>query len=760
MTPIPILAKSDGTTLKVHTDAVITAATTLRETLTHSPDVRQSALFHDIGKIALFFQSGMNGKWPDNWYRHELFSLLIAISVEDSSLSDCELAAIITHHKNLKYQERNGFPGLLSWLDDEDGQLLSELARAQIIPHLNAAKTILKKEIPNLKSKETVDLIRRIHKMTENQTVWDSVGFGFFIHRGALVCADHLASSNLRKPLNGWSISRTSLENYAKTHIEQWTEWNYAQKEAERKAANGNALLIAPTGAGKTEAAILWALQNRKGGERIFYVLPYQVSINSMAERLSMVFPSETGATNLYENSNVSILHSNTTLAYFQDALNDEMDTQKAIEIADANKNAARQIYSPIKVTTVYQLLNIFFGQKFFEVGLLELTNSIVILDEIHAYDGHTLGLVLVMLEYFLKLNVRIFIMTATLPHALKEELRRAGNIPVEQEIALPNTDSLLLEERRVLFQKESLIDEDVDFLKKRIADSIAADKKVVVVCNTVSKAIRMWEALNEYNPLLIHSRFTLGDRAQRENKTNIQHQRVVVSTQVIEVSLDVSFDVMFTELAPVDCLLQRFGRVNRHGKVERDNLGLCYVYTAEDSGSKRVYNDDDDILWQTKDHIPTKPLSFISASEWIEAVYPNGLSAKQNKHKEEAYGAFSRVVAQLKPMIDPPTDINLEESLMSTVEVIPLQFEDDWRQLKSRGDHLLARRLTVNVSWPSWNGALRMYKNKFAEDGFKTDRTTDRYRNHFIARFQYDCETGLRLDKPVSPAMDSSNII
>ena len=86
----------------------------------------------------------------------------------------------------------------------------------------------------------------------------------------------------------------------------------------------GSALLIAPTGAGKTEAALLWALNNRKGGERIFYVLPYQVSINAMAQRLCELFPDENNKTKLGENQNVAIVHSNSDLAYLQESFNDD----------------------------------------------------------------------------------------------------------------------------------------------------------------------------------------------------------------------------------------------------------------------------------------------------------------------------------------------------------------------------------------------------------------------------------------------------
>ena len=110
--------------------------------------------------------------------------------------------------------------------------------------------------------------------------------------------------------------------------------------------------------------------------------------------------------------------------------------------------------------------------------------------------------------------------------------------------------------------------------------------------------------------------------------------------------------------------------------------------------------------------------------------------------------------------MIDPPVDVKLEESLMSTVEVIPLLFEDEWRKYKTGGEHLIARTRVVNVSFPSWCGALRNYKNQFDEDGFRLDRTTDKYRTHIIARFQYDPDTGLRLDKPIPPSEDRSNFV
>ena len=262
------------------------------------------------------------------------------------------------------------------------------------------------------------------------------------IARGALVAADHLASSGLVSTTRGRNISQESLERYARTHIDGWAEWSPMQQEAGAKI--GSAMLVAPTGAGKTEAALLWALANRRGFERVFYVLPYQVSINAMASRIAEAFPDEEGHTEISRNNNVSVLHSNMDLAYLEDAQSDEVPHEQAVATALGRSNAARKIYAPMKVTTVYQLLDIFFGRKFFEVGLLELTDSVVIFDEIHAYDGHTLGLIVVLLEYLQKLSARIFIMTATLPGSLKILLRGAAGIAHRNEIGLDKSDPLL----------------------------------------------------------------------------------------------------------------------------------------------------------------------------------------------------------------------------------------------------------------------------------------------------------------------------
>ena len=276
--------------------------------------------------------------------------------------------------------------------------------------------------------------------------------------------------------------------------------------------------------------------------------------------------------------------------------------------------------------------------------------------------------------------------------------------------------------------------------MTEEVRAAVLAGKKTAVVCNTVAKAIDMFGVLADLHPLLVHSRFTLGQRAEREKKEHIDQQRLVIATQVLEVSLDVSFDSMFTELAPVDSLLQRFGRVNRHVRQpDPSNFGICRVACGKDPGSERVYSPA--LLRQTAAHIPREPLKFGTACSWIEAVYPKGLTEEQTEQMNDAQLLFRSVVEQLKPMLDSTVSRPTEESLLDSVQVIPAEFEAQWHHCKQEGNHMEAKEFVVNVSLPAWRAALR-------NAGIGAPRESLGW---IIAPFKYDNLRGLLLDQVCS---------
>lgn len=743
-----LLAKSGDPplSLKDHADEVVCAAQRLRAIWSFLPPVlERAALFHDFGKAASGFQEMLQPDGPRWEFRHEVLSAEIFRNLHDLSDPQVRAAylALLTHHKNLgESAGRVSKPFMRCYSRSDRSPWFGKWKELRADELKQAFSPLLDGWTPNPQASSPANEVARF--LRDMQPVFSDLDTARM--RGAMVAADHLASARLDVAVEGRNITREALENYARTRVRGWKQWKPLQLDAAR--TKGSATLIAPTGAGKTEAALLWALNNRAGAERIFYVLPYQVSINAMAMRIAEAFPDESGNTLLHKSQNVSLLHANIDLAYLQDALNGELSRRQATAIAKANKGAARKIYAPIKVTTVYQLLNIFFGRKFFEIGLLELSNALVIFDEIHAYDGHTLGLILVLLKYLQRLGARIFIMTATLPEALKDQLNEAAGIT--QEIALPEDDALQTEVRR----KVELLPHKIESPETltEIRSALESGKRTIIVCNTVNKAIILWQELREYQPLLVHSRFTIGDRARRETKPNIEAQRLMISTQIVEVSLDVSFDVMFTELAPADCLLQRFGRVNRYtDNPKEEDAASCYIACGEDTGSQKIY--DPDLLGASENAIRrilekyrTNSLDFRKSCEWIEIVYPQGITKFELQQMNMARERFENHVAQLKPMIDPTVNDDLELTLFQSIQVIPAKYERRFMALKEGGRHLSAKRLLVNVDLRAWLGA----SQRAQREGFSTLRKyLDKKREFWIALFDYNRDEGLRLDSP-----------
>ncbi|WP_245897303.1 CRISPR-associated helicase Cas3' [Hymenobacter nivis] len=223
------------------------------------------------------------------------------------------------------------------------------------------------------------------------------------------------------------------------------------------------------------------------------------------------------------------------------------------------------------------------FGTPGYEAVILDVRGADIILDEVHTYSAQTQSMVLEIVDALWRLGCRLHIGTATMPTVLYQELlRRLGGPAAVAEVALLAAE---LDEfdRHAVYK----IARDPDNPKawpaateEILAEAMAAQEKVLVICNTVQGAQERYKDLRAQFPnvqmLLLHSRFRRGDRAERErrleedfNNSAVSGPCLVVSTQVVEVSLDISFDRMLTEAAPLDALVQRFGRVNRRRTPE-----------------------------------------------------------------------------------------------------------------------------------------------------------------------------------------------
>src|SRR5690606_4332717 len=147
-------------------------------------------------------------------------------------------------------------------------------------------------------------------------------------------------------------------------------------------------------------------------------------------------------------------------------------------------------------------------------------------------------------------------------------------------------------------------IDKDLPEIRENILEEISNGKKTALIVNDIETAKKEYKFFSGkgIETLCPHSEFTLEDRNKKEKiltQKDGHPYQLIISTQVIEVSLDLSFDVMFSECAPIDSLVQRAGRCNRHGLIE---YGRFYVFNPSEISLKWVYKRQQDIMEKTKD--------------------------------------------------------------------------------------------------------------------------------------------------------------
>ena len=525
-------SKNGATSLYIHLKNVADAAEIIAAHLGLDRTVaREGGLLHDIGKSSPVFQQSLNPKFrpiPGFVFRHEIASLFF-ISLVDESHRDEVIEMIVAHHKSIYHDVRE--LGLLDlneytecFLDHSKGfETWCPLA-LDVLESLGMPVRPISTKEAEFNFNYAVNYCMRI-------------GLGFSKWRGVLMAADHLASaieSKREMPLDKLFIT-PNLSFYArKSKL-------FPLSEISADSPKYHTIVSAPTGAGKTD----FLLRRCKG--RVFYTLPFQASINAMYDRLK----NDLSGT----NAQIYLLHAASGL---------KVKSGKVEE-----RIMQRHVGASVKVLTPHQMASIVFGIKGYEAMAVDLMGSDVILDEIHTYSGTLQAIVLRIVEVLKSLGCRIHVGTATMPSALYGKiLSLLGGPDNVYEVKLEDKVLETYDRHRV-YKLNSFED-----ASKIIAESVDDGKKILIVCNQVKRAQEMYQNISALYPnidkMLIHSRFKRGDRNRLETQLKQQFNEmqgkpcIVVSTQVVEVSLDISFDVMITECAPIDALIQRFGRINR----------------------------------------------------------------------------------------------------------------------------------------------------------------------------------------------------
>ncbi len=374
--------------------------------------------------------------------------------------------------------------------------------------------------------------------------------------------------------------------------------------ELAKTLANKPGLVIieAPMGEGKTEAAMYladcWAVLLSQRGT--YFALPTQATSNQMFGRVKKFL--ETRYPDLAVN--LQLIHGGALLSEEFSNLRigvsqgGDSDTILASVIAaEWFLPKKRGLLAPFGVGTVDQALLSVLQTKHFFVRLFGLGHKTVIIDEVHAYDMYMSTLLEKLIGWLRAIGSSVILLSATLPASKRKALIEAygGNATQLTPSTYPRVTWIsgselivdTFEATRHIELHIQHIKDDLDMLISDLRGAIMKGGCVAIVCNTVKRAQETYIAIRQaglVKPdelMLLHSRYPFEEREKRENEVTLAFGRdgkrprraILIATQIIEQSLDVDFDLMVTDLAPADLVIQRAGRVHRHDNYRPDKL-------------------------------------------------------------------------------------------------------------------------------------------------------------------------------------------
>jgi len=689
-----------------------------------------AVFLHDWGKTSPGFQAALRGgpRWS---HRHEVLSLAFVdwvIGGLPQQEATWLAATIAAHHRDADEIATLYPTRMIDEEDDPMAELVAGLDKtvvhglwrwlAEVAPawlrDLNLEQTgVMMPPLPSTDEAITIVMenparsirgwLRRYARLVEDLT-WtekEALRIGTLLMRGYLIQADHIASAHIG-PLSPSPIRRDHL--LQTTGI---TSGQLYQHQRDAARTEGNALLIAPTGSGKTEAALLWAAcQGERSGPlpRLFYTLPYQASMNAMYDRLREIYSDQVG-----------LLHGRSTLALYRRLMEQSYTSEEAARLAGWMRNLARLYVPPVRIFSPYHMLKAAYQLKGFEAMLADYAQAGFIFDEIHAYEAVRLALILETVRYLrARLDARFFVMSATLPALVRHRLEEAiGDCTSIQ--ASPVLFRAFIRHRVYLVTGELLGEAGLN----RIVGALEAGHSVLVTCNTVARAQEAYQRLQERltdfptdRIILVHGRFNGRDRLQKEQRilaaTGLGRVHrcpaLVVATQVVEVSLNIDLDMLFSDPAPLEALVQRFGRVNRKGRMAE--LAPVHIFTEPCDGQgiydKRLVRG---ALQALAEQVDGQPLDENAMKDWLDSIYGQDevcseWNAQYNRAATEFRQAF---LDTLRPFNANP---NLEQAfdrLFDGTEVLPLCLAEEFHRLR-QDRPLEAAELLVPISWRRWH--------------------------------------------------------
>ena len=555
-----------------------------------------ACLYHDIGKINISFQKRVMGGKEPQIVPHGLYSLCfleaddlcdkiydkyLELEKDENTAEEQAINFVTVVANAIAYHHERDIPNEVSEIIKNNLESLREQLKEFKYDKIKISK--VEEIAPDFFRIGT----RLMPSKIKNQ---NEVFKKYILVKGLLNRIDYASSAGEEIQVerkNDFLLEKLEnmLENWRKKNPQ--SDWNELQKYMIEKR-DKNVITIAQTGMGKTEAGLLWI-----GDTKGFFILPLKTAINSIYNRVTTEIVKEK------IEDRVGLLHSETKDIYLKDFSDNDLEVYY---------ESTKQLSLPLTICTLDQIFDFVYRYKGFEPKLATLSYSKIVLDEIQMYSPDLLAYIIKGLKYITELGGKFAILTATFPEIVKDLLSSQG---IEFEISenFTKPDLNLRHNVKVI---EKLI--DTDFILSKFQKN-----KILVICNTVKEAQRIYTELKEKISdkkliNLFHSKFIKRDRAIKEseilklgNKNN-KDFGIWIATQVVEASLDIDFDILITELSDLSGLFQRMGRCYRNRPLLDDETN-CFVFT----GDEKIKNTgvgfvvDKDIYTKSKDLILEK---------------------------------------------------------------------------------------------------------------------------------------------------------
>ena len=681
--------------------------------------LRFAVWFHDIGKASNEWQAYVRKK--GNRITHSLTSFGIGGRAStpprsfDESPHYAALFAILAHHGQLHkdaFREKNFRQNVTLPID-------------YINSHINAFSEfepdfkLTPWELGELRLERVCEVIDCLKAEIDNRTKLKfKVLYSLILN--VLTAADGYASGNIPQdgtPENPHAASlaqeelsaiRNKFPLYDNTPLKELsfiTTPNQMQQDIVQHPST-RVILNAGCGEGKTAAALLFAQKLLKENriDRIIFTLPTKFTSNNLYRDLT--------DKNKYAIANelVGITHGDATEFLRQIAHErNEDETENLMTQVFENSIYAK----PVTISTVdHLIMSLYHGYKLADRAFSNVASSLVVFDEVHYYEEHTMGAIAETMRQLIQLDIPHLVMTATIPSGIHKELDKL--VP-SQPYTFQRTPSVITgtSEPKTPFEierlSETFIDRDTKIVSPKLYDLVKENinQRQIIFVNQITRAKNIYRALKnagmDENLICYHSGFISKHRNEKEqiirslfkpldqrNAIEVKALEnrgftnsepcILVSTQVSELSLDISADVMYSEIAPIDSIVQRGGRLNRKGESphRKDYVYRMYIAPPYDT-EKACLPYDINVLqrsWDTFGQLYT----FQNACDWVNAVYTE---CRPLMHTELSKAISTDLVFGKKPQDNYGSEgcVLLRLPKYQTYDVVPSEFVEDVRQ-------------------------------------------------------------------------------